>query len=176
MPAQDGIADVFADVAALANLCRFNDCTHETEPGCAIQSAVKRGDITSDRLVWWNKLVAEERFNSASLAERKSDDEALHKMIRAVQKTIESKTMIREYTSNDTDALIAIWEKANVLAHPFLAPEFVAFVKDAMRNMYLPNAQTWVYANGLGWCGAVDNHTDFVCIKQRIPSQPFSRP
>lgn len=108
--------------------------------------------------------------------ERKSDDKALHKMIRAVQKTIESKTMIREYTSNDTDALIAIWEKTNVLAHLFLAPEFVAFVKDAMRNMYLPNAQTWVYANGLGWCGEVDNHTDFVCIKQRIPSQPFSRP
>ncbi len=83
--AQDGIADVFADVAALANQCRFNDCTHETEPGCAIQSAVKRGDITPDRLARWNKLVAEERFNSASLAERKSDDKALHKMIRTVQ-------------------------------------------------------------------------------------------
>ncbi len=52
--------------------------------------------------------------------------------------------MIREYTSNDTDALIAIWEPANALAHPFLASEFVAFVKDAMRNMYLPNAETWV--------------------------------
>ena len=52
--------------------------------------------------------------------------------------------MIREYTANDTDDLIAIWEKANALAHPFLAADFVAFVKDAMRNMYLPNAQTWV--------------------------------
>jgi putative acetyltransferase len=52
--------------------------------------------------------------------------------------------MIREYIPNDTDALIAIWEQANALAHPFLAPKFVAFVKDAMRNMYLPNAETWV--------------------------------
>ena len=52
--------------------------------------------------------------------------------------------MIREYTTNDTDALIDIWEKANALAHPFLAPDFVAFVKDAMRSMYLPNAETWV--------------------------------
>ncbi|PSL19582.1 GNAT family N-acetyltransferase [Shimia abyssi] len=52
--------------------------------------------------------------------------------------------MIREYTHNDTNALIAIWEKANALAHPFLARDFVAFVKDAMRNMYLPNAETWV--------------------------------
>lgn len=52
--------------------------------------------------------------------------------------------MIKEYTTNNTDALISIWEKANALAHPFLAPNFVAFVKDAMRNMYLPNAETWV--------------------------------
>jgi putative acetyltransferase len=52
--------------------------------------------------------------------------------------------MIREYTPSDAEALIAIWEKANALAHPFLAPEFVAFVKDAMRSIYLPNAETWV--------------------------------
>ncbi|MFS4579987.1 GNAT family N-acetyltransferase [Phaeobacter sp. C3_T13_0] len=52
--------------------------------------------------------------------------------------------MIREYASNDTDALIAIWEKANALAHPFLATDFVTFVRDALRNMYLPNAETWV--------------------------------
>ncbi|MFS4579986.1 ribosome small subunit-dependent GTPase A [Phaeobacter sp. C3_T13_0] len=84
--AQDGIAKVSDDIAALANRCRFSDCTHETEPGCAIQNAVKRGDITPDRLARWNKLVADERFNSASLAERKSDHKALHKMIRAVQK------------------------------------------------------------------------------------------
>ena len=52
--------------------------------------------------------------------------------------------MIRDYKTNDTDVLIDIWEKANALAHPFLARDFVAFVKDAMRNMYLPNAETWV--------------------------------
>ena len=52
--------------------------------------------------------------------------------------------MIREYTLNDTDALITIWEKANTLAHPFLLPDFLAFVKDAVRNIYLPNAETWV--------------------------------
>lgn len=68
---------------------------------------------------------------------------------------IESKTMIREYTANDTDALIAIWEQANALAHPFLAPEFVAFVKDAMRNMYLPNAETWVLEENGGPIGFI---------------------
>lgn len=58
--------------------------------------------------------------------------------------------MIREYNVNDTDALISIWEKANALAHPFLDPDFVAFVKDAMRHLYLPNAKTWVLdCNGM---------------------------
>ena len=46
--------------------------------------------------------------------------------------------MIREYTETDTDALIVILEKANALAHPFLSTGFVAFVKDAMRDIYLP--------------------------------------
>ena len=84
--AQEGIADVFEDITALAEQCRFNDCTHDTEPGCAIKDALAHCDITPDRLARWNKLVAEERFNSASLAERKSDDKALHKTIRAIQK------------------------------------------------------------------------------------------
>lgn len=52
--------------------------------------------------------------------------------------------MIRRYTQADTDALVAIWEAANALAHPFLSADFVAQVKDDMRAIYLPNAETWV--------------------------------
>ena len=52
--------------------------------------------------------------------------------------------MIREYKTEDTDALIAVWEKANALAHPFLPADFVAQVAKDMRNIYLPNAETWV--------------------------------
>ena len=55
-----------------------------------------------------------------------------------------AETMMREYQANDTDALIAIWEKGNALAHPFLPAEFVAQVARDMRNIYLPNAETWV--------------------------------
>lgn len=52
--------------------------------------------------------------------------------------------MIRPYQSQDTDALIAIWEKANALAHPFLTKAFVAQVASDMRTLYLPNAETWI--------------------------------
>jgi putative acetyltransferase len=52
--------------------------------------------------------------------------------------------IIRAYAPQDTDALVKIWERANALAHTFLAPAFVAQVKRDMREIYLPNAETWV--------------------------------
>ena len=83
---QVGIAGLFDDITALVDQCRFSDCTHDTEPGCAIKRAVEQGDITPDRLSRWNKLLAEERFNSSSLAQRKAEDKALQKKIREIQK------------------------------------------------------------------------------------------
>lgn len=84
--ARDGIDELFDDISALADQCRFSDCQHDTEPGCAIRQAVDEGRIAADRLARWQKLMAEERFNSATLAERKAGDKALHKRIRAFQK------------------------------------------------------------------------------------------
>ena len=52
--------------------------------------------------------------------------------------------MIRKYKTEDTDALVSVWEKGNALAHPFLSEEFVAQVAKDMRNIYLPKAETWV--------------------------------
>lgn len=52
--------------------------------------------------------------------------------------------MIRKYKTEDTDALIAIWNNAEALAHPFLSDDVRNQVRKDMRNMYLPNAETWV--------------------------------
>lgn len=84
--AASGIGDVFADLAELATQCRFNDCQHETEPGCAITKAVKAGEIDAARLDRWRKLMAEQAFNSASLAERKTKDKTFGKTIRGIKK------------------------------------------------------------------------------------------
>lgn len=68
--------------------------------------------------------------------------------------------MIREYEPKDTEALISIWENANAMAHPFLSTTFVAQVKEDMRNVYLPNAETWVLEdNGhpIGFIAMVGN-------------------
>jgi len=52
--------------------------------------------------------------------------------------------LIRTYTANDTDALIAIWDKAEAQAHPFLPKDVRDQVRKDMRDIYLPNAETWV--------------------------------
>ncbi len=82
--AASGIADVFEDIEALASACRFNDCRHETEPGCAIVAAIADNRLDTTRLARWRKLQAEDAYNSASLAERREKDRAFGKMVRNV--------------------------------------------------------------------------------------------
>lgn len=84
--AAEGINDLFADIHDLAAQCRFNDCRHETEPGCAVLAAVQEGTIEATRLGRWRKLMAEDAFNSASLAERRSRNKGFGKMVRDVKK------------------------------------------------------------------------------------------
>jgi ribosome biogenesis GTPase len=64
----EGIEVLFADVIELAGQCKFSDCHHETEPGCAIRSAIKRGELDADRFQRWVKLQAENEASAVALA------------------------------------------------------------------------------------------------------------
>lgn len=86
-----GIDDVFADLHTLSAQCRFNDCRHMSEPGCAVREAIERGEIDAARLRRWHKLKAEEAYNSASLAERRAKDKAFGKMARRIMKAKDHK-------------------------------------------------------------------------------------
>lgn len=55
-----GIERAFADIFNLAETCKFRDCKHQDEPGCAVQSAIKSGALTTERLESMRRLVAEE--------------------------------------------------------------------------------------------------------------------
>ena len=55
----DGLRDSFADIHALAAACRFGDCQHEQEPGCAVRGAVANGDLSPRRLESWRRLRRE---------------------------------------------------------------------------------------------------------------------
>lgn len=85
--AAEGVSSVFSDLDGLSGKCRFSNCKHETEPGCAVLSALADGTIEAARLARWKKLAAEDRFNSLSLAERRSKDKRFGKMARAIQKS-----------------------------------------------------------------------------------------
>ncbi len=69
--AAQGISDVFSDIADLAATCKFNDCAHQSEPGCAVQGALRDGTLDPARLERWRKLTEEEALNTASLSLRK---------------------------------------------------------------------------------------------------------
>jgi ribosome biogenesis GTPase len=69
--ADDGVDVVFDDIADLATACRFRDCRHTTEPGCAVRGAVDDGVLSEDRLASHRKLERE-----LAHAERKGDPRA----------------------------------------------------------------------------------------------------
>jgi ribosome biogenesis GTPase len=54
-----GFDEAFADVDELAAVCRFSDCAHEREPGCAVLAAVESGTLPPERLASWRKLQRE---------------------------------------------------------------------------------------------------------------------
>jgi len=57
--AADGLEQVFADIDELAAACRFRDCQHEQEPGCAVRGALVNGDLSARRLDSWRRLRRE---------------------------------------------------------------------------------------------------------------------
>jgi ribosome biogenesis GTPase len=57
----DAVTETFADIAELADGCRFVDCGHDSEPGCAVKAAVEEGTLAPERLAAWRALEAEAR-------------------------------------------------------------------------------------------------------------------
>ena len=63
-----GLEMLFAEITELAPNCRFRDCTHAHEPGCAVRAAVAAGTLSADRLERWRKLNDENRANTPVLS------------------------------------------------------------------------------------------------------------
>ncbi len=66
-----GSAHVFGDIAALAEGCRFGDCAHEGEPGCAVREALARGELSPDRFDQWQQLQREARRAERTVHEQR---------------------------------------------------------------------------------------------------------
>ncbi|MES5818747.1 ribosome small subunit-dependent GTPase A [Streptomyces sp. RG80] len=57
--AESGVGQVFAEIEELAERCRFHDCAHEAEPGCAVLDAIETGELAERRLESYRKLIRE---------------------------------------------------------------------------------------------------------------------
>lgn len=85
--AQDGISQCFSDIEELAKSCRFSDCTHDNEPGCAVNRAIKDGLLDAQRLENYQKVQKEQEYLSNRQAQsaakvEKDKWKAIHKQIK----------------------------------------------------------------------------------------------
>jgi ribosome biogenesis GTPase len=89
--AAEGLGHAFEDVEALARHCRFRDCRHADEPGCAVRAATQAGNLPADRLENYRKLERELRFlvrkkDKAAEAAERARWRKLHKLQKEIYK------------------------------------------------------------------------------------------
>lgn len=87
--AEQGLAATFADLEAVAAACRFRDCLHDGEPGCAIGEAVARGELATDRVESWKSLRAELAENERKRDARVASE--VRKSQRGVQRALRAR-------------------------------------------------------------------------------------
>lgn len=68
--ATEGIAKTFSDIESLTADCRFTDCAHESEPGCAVRAAIDNGTLPERRLTSYRKLAKENEYQAAKTDKR----------------------------------------------------------------------------------------------------------
>ncbi|MFK7790908.1 MAG: ribosome small subunit-dependent GTPase A [Phycisphaeraceae bacterium] len=73
---EDGLLELFADIQNIVSTCRFSNCSHEGDLGCAIKPAIESGELDERRYINFQKLNAEQARNAALLAERREQSGA----------------------------------------------------------------------------------------------------
>jgi ribosome biogenesis GTPase len=89
--ADEGVGAAFDEIEALAAACRFRDCGHADEPGCAVREAVQGGRLLPERLASWHKLRGELAAQAAKedpllRQRRKAAERTLSRLVRSVTK------------------------------------------------------------------------------------------
>lgn len=81
----DGINATFPEISELEDQCKFRDCKHEGEPGCAVAAAIERGDVSPERLKRFQKLRREDAIATETIAQARERNRKLGKMYRSAQ-------------------------------------------------------------------------------------------
>jgi ribosome biogenesis GTPase len=78
-----GIDATFPEISELASTCKFRDCDHDSEPGCAVQAAIASGDIDPERLKRFKKLKRENQHATETIAQARDRYRKLGKMYKS---------------------------------------------------------------------------------------------
>lgn len=93
----EGISQTFGDIEELSYHCRFNDCRHMEEPGCAVRTAVEAGSISAERLRSYHKILREASFHQGRQNVRLRIEEA--RRWRTISKTMHHFDKSRRYSA-----------------------------------------------------------------------------
>jgi ribosome biogenesis GTPase len=88
--AEGGIADAFLDIEEFAKNCQFNDCSHKSEPNCAVLRAVAKGELDKKRLNNYQEMqdelaLLDKKMDKKSMLERRSEVKQFSKLVKRVQ-------------------------------------------------------------------------------------------
>lgn len=86
LDAGDAIGSRYSDIMALSSSCRYRDCSHTSEPGCAVLAAVESGEISREHFENYLKLRQESEFYQMSYAEKRKKDRDFGKYIKSAKK------------------------------------------------------------------------------------------
>lgn len=87
----NGLNETFDEISTISSQCRFKDCTHTHEEGCAVKEAVERGDINEDRYKNYLRILKESQFYNMSYLEKRKKNKAFGKMLKNHKKTMRKK-------------------------------------------------------------------------------------
>lgn len=86
LDAKDGVDQSFEDIGNLAENCRYSNCSHTQEPGCAVLKAVVNGELGEERHHSYLKLKKESEFNEMSYVDKRKKDRAFGRFIKSAKK------------------------------------------------------------------------------------------
>lgn len=80
----EGLDETFSEIVELSQSCKFSDCSHTHEKGCAILAAIEAGDLSERRYQNYLKMKKESEFNQMSYLEKRKRDKKFGKMVKSV--------------------------------------------------------------------------------------------
>ncbi|MCJ7647960.1 MAG: ribosome small subunit-dependent GTPase A [Candidatus Lokiarchaeota archaeon] len=88
---ESGISSTFNEIDELSSKCRYKDCTHTVEAGCAVLEALERGEISDERYKNFLKIYKESQYNEMSYAEKRQKDKKWGKFFNSAMKEIKNR-------------------------------------------------------------------------------------